>query len=441
MLLDLHSEIYSWIRGGIFVLFIYHLIIYFQNKKNLYLYYSLYLLAISVLLSEPLINSIFPNYSNFSEFPIQFLAYATYIAFARELLDSRHKLLEWDKYFEIEIKILLVLAPIFILIQFLFGIEYQVKAFMVIAPIISLFTIFSFYVIIKNINDNSAKYFVIATSFYLVLANISFLELIFGLEPFLEIGVEPMFFIYAGVVIQCLILSVVIGSMIMEIEQKSKNAEIRLAVKLKEMEELKMTALQSQMNPHFLFNSLNSINNFVLKSDVEKASDYITKFSRLIRVILNSSSSPTSTLAEELGILSLYVKLEQMRVNGGFDYIVNVQENLNLDPIKVPPLFLQPFIENAIWHGIMKVDGDKRIELSIKKEGDKILCIIEDNGIGINKAKDLEHMSQKRKFFGAKATENRIRMLYQNNEVQIETKDISSSKATGTMVLISFPLQ
>lgn len=441
MLLDLHSEIYSWIRGGIFVLFIYHLIIYFQNKKNLYLYYSLYLLAISLLLSEPLINSIFPNYSNFSEFPIQFLAYATYIAFARELLDSRHKLLEWDKYFEIEIKILLVLAPIFILIQFLFGIEYQVKAFMVIAPIISLFTIFSFYVIIKNINDNSAKYFVIATSFYLVLANISFLELIFGLEPFLEIGVEPMFFIYAGVVIQCLILSVVIGSMIMEIEQKSKNAEIRLAVKLKEMEELKMTALQSQMNPHFLFNSLNSINNFVLKSDVEKASDYITKFSRLIRVILNSSSSPTSTLAEELGILSLYVKLEQMRVNGGFDYIVNVQENLNLDPIKVPPLFLQPFIENAIWHGIMKVDGDKRIELSIKKEGDKILCIIEDNGIGINKAKDLEHMSQKRKFFGAKATENRIRMLYQNNEVQIETKDISSSKATGTMVLISFPLQ
>lgn len=202
-----------------------------------------------------------------------------------------------------------------------------------------------------------------------------------------------------------------------------------------------MTALQSQMNPHFLFNSLNSINNFVLKSEVEKASDYITKFSRLIRVILNSSSSPTSTLAEELGILSLYVKLEQMRVNGGFDYVVNVEENLNLEPIKVPPLFLQPFIENAIWHGIMKKDGYKLIELSIKKEDDKIVCTIVDNGIGINKAKELEHMSQKRKFFGAKATENRIRILYKNKDVHIETKDISSSTTSGTQVSISFPFK
>ena len=250
-----------------------------------------------------------------------------------------------------------------------------------------------------------------------------------------------MFFVYVGVLTQCLILSVIIGSIIKKIEEKSKNAEVKLAVKLKEMEELKMTALQSQMNPHFLFNSLNSINNFVLKSDVEKASDYITKFSRLIRVILNSSSSPTSTLAEELGILSLYVKLEQMRVSGGFDYIVNIEENLNLEPIKVPPLFLQPFIENAIWHGIMKKEGEKTIVLTIKKENDKVWCIIVDNGIGINKAKELEHMSQKRKFFGAKATENRIRMLYQNNHVHIETKDISSSITTGTQVSISFPLK
>ncbi len=130
-----------------------------------------------------------------------------------------------------------------------------------------------------------------------------------------------------------------------------------------------------------------------------------------------------------------------MRVNGGFDYIVNIEENLNLDPIKVPPLFLQPFIENAIWHGIMKKEGEKTIELTIKKENDKVFCIIVDNGIGINKAKELEHMSQKRKFFGAKATENRIRMLYQNSHVHIETKDISSNLKTGTQVSISFPLK
>lgn len=441
MLLDFHSEIYSWIRGGLFVLFLYHLIIYFQNRNQLYLYYSLYLFTITLYLLQPLLDNLNTNYLLYANFSVQFLAYAAYIAFARILIDTRGNLLRWDKYFELEIKILVLLAPIFILIQLLFGYEFQEKAFTVIAPLLTLFTLYSFYIILNKINNNSTIHFVIATLFYLVFANITFFELIVGKEAFINLGVQPMFFVYAGVVIQCLLLSVIIGSIIKKIEEKSKNAEVRLAVKLKEMEELKMTALQSQMNPHFLFNSLNSINNFVLKSDVEKASDYITKFSRLIRVILNSSSSPTSTLAEELGILSLYVKLEQMRVNGGFDYIVNIEENLNLDPIKVPPLFLQPFIENAIWHGIMKKEGEKTIELTIKKENDKVFCIIVDNGIGINKAKELEHMSQKRKFFGAKATENRIRMLYQNSQVHIETKDISSNIKTGTQVSISFPLK
>jgi sensor histidine kinase YesM len=393
----------------------------------------------TIYLLQPLFDEVISGYSHYANFAAQFLAYGLYIAFARFLLDSRHNLLEWDRYFELEVKILLLLAPIFILIEFLFGFDFQERAFMVIAPLLTLFTLYTFYIIINRIGDSTSKYFVIATMFYLVLANVTFVSLFTGKEFFISIGVQPFLFVYAGALIQSLILSIIIGSIIKKIEQKSKNAEVRLAVKLKEMEELKMTALQSQMNPHFLFNSLNSINNFILKNDIEKASDYITKFSRLIRVILNSSSSPKSTLAEELGILSLYVKLEQMRVSGGFEYIVNVEDNLNLEPIKVPPLFLQPFIENAIWHGIMKKEGKKTIELSIKREGDMIYCIIVDNGIGINKAKEQDHMSQKRKFFGAKATENRIRILYQNKDVYIETKDISSSKTTGTKVSISFP--
>ncbi|MFD1292850.1 sensor histidine kinase [Lutibacter holmesii] len=441
MLLDFHSEVYSWIRGGVFILFVYHLLIYFQNKNNLYLFYSLYLLFITLFLCQSFIEDLIPGYSNYANFSMQFLAYGSYIAFARELLDSRNKLLMWDKYFEIEIKVLLLLAPVFLLIQFFFGYDFQVKAFIVLAPVITLFTFYIFYVIITRINNSATINFVIATLFYVVFANISFLELVFGKDIFISSGVKPIFFIYVGVLFQCLILSVIIGSIIKKIEQKSKNAEVSLAVKLKEMEELKMTALQSQMNPHFLFNSLNSINNFVIKSEVEKASDYITKFSRLIRVILNSSSSPTSTLSEELGILSLYVKLEQMRVNGGFSYTVNIQENINLEAIKVPTLFLQPFIENSIWHGIMKKEGKKKIELSIQKQDNTVICIIEDNGIGINKAKSINHMSQKRKFFGAKATENRIRILYKNKDVHIETKDISSSTKTGTQVSIKFPFE
>lgn len=232
----------------------------------------------------------------------------------------------------------------------------------------------------------------------------------------------------------------IIGLSVKRVEMQNKSAEIKLAFKYKELEELKMTALQSQMNPHFLFNSLNSINNFVLKSEVEKASDYITKFSRLIRVILKSSTSLTVPFSEELGILSLYVKLEQMRINGGFEYVVKIDKDIRLEEIKVPPLFLQPFIENSIWHGLTHVDGDKRISLTISKKEDNIICEIVDNGIGINKARAQSHKKiDRRKFFGTQATENRIQLLYKKSNVDIDFTDISNETSSGTKVKITFP--
>lgn len=441
MFLDFHSEIFSWIRGGLFVLFLYHIIIFFQNKSKLYLYYSLYLLALSIYLFQDILTAQDTFFFNYVNFPIQFLAYAAYVSFARDLLDTRTHLIVWDRYFELEVKVLLILAPIFMLIQGFLGYEYQIMAFKAVAPLLTLFTLVSYYIVITRINDNFSMFFVLGSLIYVIFANVSFMELFVGKEFFISRGFQPMFFVYLGAMLQCIIFSIIIGFIIKKIQDKSKNAEIRLAVKLKEMEELKMTALQSQMNPHFLFNSLNSINNFVLKNEVEKASDYITKFSKLIRVILNSSSSPTSTLAEELQILALYVTMEQMRVSGGFTYNVEAEKKLRLEAIKVPPLFLQPFIENAIWHGIMKKEGDKHIELSIKESDGNVICTILDNGIGINKAKELAHMTQKRKFFGAKATENRIRILYQNKDVNIVTTDISDKEKTGTEVSITFPLK
>ncbi|WP_111707009.1 sensor histidine kinase [Lutibacter citreus] len=441
MLLDVHSEIYSWIRGGLFVLFIYHFLIYFQNKSKLYLYYSLYLLALTIYFLNGISYGFVSEIYKYVNFTIQFLAYAAYISFARHLLETRTYLIKWDRYFSIETVTLLILSPFFILIQFALGYNFQIKVFTFVAPLLTIFTIISYYIIFTRIKDDFSKYFVVGSAIYLILANITFSEVIIGKEFFISKGVHPIFFLYIGAFLQCIIFSIIIGFTIKRFEQKSKNAEVRLAIKLKEMEELKMTALQSQMNPHFLFNSLNSINNFVIKNEVEKASDYITKFSKLIRAILNSSSSPTSTLSEELRLLDLYIKLEQMRVKGGFEYHVIVGDEINLNNIKVPPMFLQPFIENSIWHGIMKKEGDKMIKLSIKKEGNSVLCEVLDNGIGINKAKELSNnMSNKRKFFGAEATENRIRMLYQKKDVYIVTKDISSSTATGTQVSIKFPL-
>jgi len=251
MLLDFHSEIFSWIRGGLFVLFIYHFLIYFQNRSKLYLYYSLYLLALTIYLTQHVAPESFKGFYSYINFSIQFLAYAAYLAFARDLLDTRTHLLKWDKYLEIGIKGLLSFALIFVLIQFFLGYDFQIKAFTIVGPLLSIAIFIIYYIVITRIKDVFSLYFVIGSIVYVILANISFLEQFLGLEYFTSKGVQPMFFIYLGAILQSIIFSVIIGFIIKRIQDKSKNAEVRLALKLKEMEELKMTALQSQMNPTF----------------------------------------------------------------------------------------------------------------------------------------------------------------------------------------------
>lgn len=441
MFVDIHSEIFSWIRGGLFVLVIYHLLIYFQNRRATYLYYSLYLLGLFIYFYQHVFDAIVTDevYA-FLNFPIQFLAYASFAQFTRNLLETRIHNVQWDKYLELESKVLLALAPMFIIIELTLGYEFQLQSFTIVGPLLTIFNLVSFIYLFK-IPGVTSKYFVFGSLLFVILANISFLQLFVELEVFESYGVHPMSFMYVGAFIQSIVFASTLGHSVKRIEQRSKNAEIKLAIKQKQMEELKMTALQSQMNPHFLFNSLNSINNFVLKNDVEKASDYITKFSRLIRVILKSSSSLTIPLSEELGILGLYVKLEQMRIKGGFEYIINVDNNINLEEVKVPPLFLQPYLENSIWHGIMHVDGDKRVELTIKREENSIRCEVTDNGIGIDNSKRQPHKQiNRRKFFGTQATEDRIKLLHRQSNVVVDISDISNDNSTGTKVTIVFPI-
>ena len=234
--------------------------------------------------------------------------------------------------------------------------------------------------------------------------------------------------------------ALIVGYRVTSLEKQKSLLATDLEEKTKQMSELKMTALQSRMDPHFLYNSLNSINNFVLQNDAEKASDYITKFSRLIREILNKSSKITIPLSEELGILGLYVRLEQMRMESGFDYIVTIDENIELEKIQVPPLFIQPYIENAIWHGFVNKTSNKKINLTVYDEEDKVRCEIIDNGIGIEKSKSLNKSSaHHKKSFGLQTSEDRIKLLHEHQKVYVIIEDISRGKLTGTKVTIKFP--
>jgi LytS/YehU family sensor histidine kinase len=248
--------------------------------------------------------------------------------------------------------------------------------------------------------------------------------------------------ILVGGIFSILLLGVILFRNIM---LKSKNEKLRNDKTQSDLQhkaaELEMQALRAQMNPHFIFNCLSSINRFVLKNETEAASDYLTKFSRLIRMVLNNSNKTFITLEDELNTLKLYMDMERLRFNHSFDYNISFNNSIDADNIFIPPLLLQPFVENAIWHGLMPMEdqGNLEIELSID---DRILtCIITDNGIGREKAALLKSKSaEKQKSLGLHITNERLALLNINMDEQTSFKfeDVTDDRGNnaGTRVVL-----
>lgn len=214
----------------------------------------------------------------------------------------------------------------------------------------------------------------------------------------------------------------------------------------KELAEVEMKALRAQINPHFLFNSLNSINNYILKNDTKLASKYLVKFSQLVRNILNNSSSPYITLQEELKTIELYMLIEGMRFSNQFSYHIEVDEEINTGVLYIPSLLLQPYVENAIWHGLLHKEGEKHITISVKKiDAGSISIIIEDNGVGRKAAEEIEQKPKHRKSFGMQLGESRLRLLNMGN-VQTAKVDVidlynEDKNPVGTKIDIIIPVK
>ncbi|ATL48353.1 hypothetical protein COR50_14950 [Chitinophaga caeni] len=146
--------------------------------------------------------------------------------------------------------------------------------------------------------------------------------------------------------------------------------------------ETELKALRSQMNPHFIFNSLNSIGDYILKNDTKAARDYLANFSKLMRLTLENSLYPEISLQEDLKFVEMYLAVERKRLQGKFDYRISCSEAIDAENILLPPMLLQPFIENSIWHGFHGDFENGMIEINIAMQGNKLLCSIEDNGQG-----------------------------------------------------------
>lgn len=209
---------------------------------------------------------------------------------------------------------------------------------------------------------------------------------------------------------------------------------------------LEQNMLRSQMNPHFLFNSLNSIKLYIINNEQKNAVHYLNKFSKLVRKILEASSSKEISLAEELETVELYMNIENIRFNNEIDFNVEVDKDVDLDLIKIPSLALQPFLENALWHGLSPKDGDKKIRLAVTNEKNGHITIaIEDNGIGRAAAEvNKENRVLKRKSVGIDITKERLANFakdYQNNfDVEIVDLFDETGNSRGTRVMINIPV-
>jgi hypothetical protein len=204
--------------------------------------------------------------------------------------------------------------------------------------------------------------------------------------------------------------------------------------------EFKMTALRAQMNPHFIYNAIGSIQHYILKNEIDQSFNYLSKFSMLIRKILNNSRNEYISLSQEISTLQLYIELEQIRFQYPFKFVVEIDEELDME-MDIPTMLIQPYIENSIWHGLMPKETEGLLELLLKKRGDTLLVIIRDNGVGMERG-DLTkkyHISK-----GMSLTEQRIQTLERTSNKKFVTTIIDlkgeNGESIGTEVNLIIPI-
>lgn len=418
--------------GGIAFLLIYTFGIYFIYKDRLYLLYGAYLLFLLMYLGVKM----YPAQSTvlFGAFPVwnhawnevtQILLNYWYVRFVRKFLDAKNlypaidkagKIIEW-----------LILGFVTAVLISIFSNPLSTSLFVIVTTerlMMIVFALVTNLYIILNLKDIRGLYIVAGSTM-----------LLGGSVTALILGDIQYFMI--GVIIEIFIFGMGLGILM-------KRREDEKALLNKEMEKVKMKALQTQMNPHFIFNSLNSIRSYMIKNETKEASGYLAKFSRLIRQILEYSTEEFISLKEELQVLTLYVQIEQLRFRDEFGFIIEVDESIDNEELIVPPLIVQPFLENAIWHGLMQKQGEKKIELFVKDEGNSLKIILRDNGIGRDEASRSHTGKPKEtRSMAIDLTSQRIEMLEEKGgqEEKVTIIDLydDSRAPTGTEVRLVIP--
>ncbi|MFK7950651.1 MAG: histidine kinase [Saprospiraceae bacterium] len=461
---------------------LYFLIQFLINKKQSFFLYSCYLITLFIYFLNRLQPMLFwtifnePTVMGLVNENAQILSSVTYLAFINKFLNFKENYPKFHKYLIGSIFLILFIMLIYSCLYCFFPFNPIHLNMMTIFRVINTIVSLAFIIIIIRKQPKTLEWIVIVSGIILMLAavippilgNLSY-SIPFILAEILLLAIGLAYQVRLNDLeriktkenlIKQLELNVTIQKEMQEkLEQevtlqtqkaiqKTQEAEQAKAEQLKstferEMEQIKMKALQAQMNPHFLFNCLNSIRLFYLKNETKKADNYITKFSRLLRMMLNNSRANLISLQEELNALKLYVEFEQMRFKDKFDFELTIDKQVNTQELKVQPLTIQPFVENAIWHGLMQSDKKGKLNILIKLKEEKTVITIEDNGIGRAKAKALKAgQHQIHKSHGLNITKERMDLMKKSLNRQADFKIIdlqnTQNEAIGTRVEIIY---
>ena len=471
---EIYRSLLYFVLGGLFVLFTYHLFRFFSNHSIAYLYYSLYalfsLLAYLSVLENGFIKDLLSDtlVSRLSKEYFTSVYNCLYFMFFCAFLDLKKINRTYYNFILFPVYGVLTLSTALFIVALISGKDGLYFSFVNLFVIfITILTLISFVILIRI--KNPLKWYIISGGIILFITSMAGEK---NIRDILNISRKTGDFIFfTGFFFENMLFALALGhkhrrefheretfqsNLIRELKNNEslrkeinrKNEEKLLAENEKirmqrENSELAMAALRSQINPHFIFNALHSIKLYMLSNDKENAVEYLNKFSRLIRLILSSSFEKESTLLAELEILKLYLDIENLRFSGEMQFSVQVDGQLDTQSVVVPPLFLQPFLENAIWHGI-SASPEKKIWLEVRaKNNTEIEISIKDSGIGIEKAAVQKSLSvNKGKSFGIRIARDSLKKFYSGRHsiLYLDNRE-QNPESPGTTVVITIPVK
>lgn len=467
------SEVFG--LGVFIILFFFSLQILVQfllNKDLNFLYYFFYLATTAIVLfyfNISLEDNLSPDSKKIGHqfLPLSFGAYLVFIYYFLELSKYSPKAATTIR------RILVCTGFVFLLLFFdidrKIGDPIDILGFA--GTLLSPFFIYAFYHIYKlwNKKDWGIKYVLIGSAVIFISSFISFLSYLitsfdlFNLQDvylikFLHEDIGHTQNLYLGksaLLIEIILFSAALGFKSKKNEFKKSKAERlllenQLATQKKESDlQLKIAnaeqkALKAQMNPHFMFNCLNSIKNLIQRKENDAAENYLVKFAELIRGVVDYSQEASISLEKELKFCELFMDMEAIRFGDNFDFEIEILDSIDTSFYTVPPFLLQPLLENALWHGLIRKEGVKNIRILVFKREEDICCMVDDNGIGLKDAKAHQfNKSKNKKSVGLKNTKERLDLFKElfGTKIDLEIVDKADAKGNskGVMAILSIP--